>query len=46
MQLTEVNKQLFIYLFYLIIEAKQSNTISTNHNKQVTIVSAAKADEG
>jgi len=39
--------KLFIYLFiYLIIEAKQSNTISKNHNKQVIIVSAAKADEG
>jgi len=35
------------YLFiYLIIEAKQSNTISKNHNKQLIIVSAAKADEG
>ena len=31
---------------YLIIEAKQSNTISKNHNKQVIIVSAAKDDEG
>jgi len=35
------------YLFiYLIIEAKQSNAVSKNHNKQVIIVSAAKADEG
>ena len=38
---------MFIYLFiYLIIEAKQNNTISKNHNKQGIIVSAAKADEG
>jgi len=37
---------LFIYFIYLIIEAKQSNAISKNHNKRVIIVSAAKDDEG
>jgi len=38
---------LFIYVFiYIIIEAKQSNAISKNHNERVIIVSAAKADKG
>jgi len=35
------------YLFiYLITEAKQSNAMSKNHNKQVIIVPAAKANKG